>query len=132
MRTGFVAAIAMLSISLSFAGEDKYVMNLDLVTMSPDGDVGYNIRLQGIHLQPGKPFHGDDLGEFDYFLTVSDLNEGKGQLTIEFYQYESRRKTSDVISEVFAVVDFTLGSPGRFEGESDRFGIDLAFSIVQR
>jgi len=125
-------AIAMLSLSASFADEGDIVMNFDLITRSPDGDVGYNLQLQGIHLLPGKPFHGDDLGEIDYFLTVSSIKDGKGKLTIEFYQYESRRKKSDVTSEVFAVVDFTLGSPARFEGQSDRFGVDLAFNIVKR
>jgi hypothetical protein len=132
MRFGLVIAIAMLTLSASFADEGDIVMNFDLITRSPEGDIGYNIQLQGIHLLPGKPFHGDDLGEFDYFLTVSSVEDGKGKLTIEFYQYESRRKISDVISEVFAVVDFALGSPARFEGQSDGFGVDLAFSIDRK
>ncbi len=132
MRAGIIVTIALLSFTTSLADEDSYVMNFDLITRSADGEVGYNIQLQGIRLLPGKPFHGDDLAEFDYFLTVSSLEDGKGKLTIEFYQYESRRKTSDVISEVFAVVDFTLGSPAQFGGKSDTFGIDLAFSIAQR
>jgi hypothetical protein len=125
------ATIVMLSLSAAVASENEFVMNFDLMTKSPDGEVGYGIQFQGIHLRPKKPFHGNDLGEFDYFLTVSEFDEGKGKLTIEFYQYESRRKKSAVISEIVAEVDFTLGSPSVFKGKSDTFGIDLAFSIDQ-
>jgi len=50
-------------------------------------------------------------------------------LTIEFYEYESRRKKSNVVSEIVAKVDVTLGVPTRFESATDTFGVDLAYSI---
>jgi len=131
MRLATLIFIAMLSNSVAFASESAYVMNFDLNILSPDGEVGYNIQLQGIRLSPDKPFHGDDLGEYDYFLTVSRAETGKAKLTIEFYEYASRRKTSDVVAEIIAEVDVVFGSPARFEGMSDTFGINLAFSIVQ-
>ncbi len=132
MRFGLVLAITLLSQGATYADENGFVMNFDLNTLSPGGEVVYSIQLQGIHLTPGTPFHGDDLGKYDYFLTVSELADGKGNLTIEFYEYASRKKTSDVISEIVAQVDFTLGSPARFEGMSETFGVDLAFSIDQK
>ncbi len=64
--------------------------------------------------------------------TVSELADGKRNLTIEFYEYASRKKTSDVISEIVAQVDFTLGNPARFEAMSETFGVDLAFSIDKK
>jgi len=114
---------------VAFAGENEYVMNYDLKTLTPDGDVFYDIQLQGIHVKQGRPFHGDDLGEYDYFLTLSQVKDGKAKLTIEFYKYESREKKSDVVSEIFSVVDVTLCEPVRFESMSDTFGIDMAISI---
>lgn len=87
------------------------------------------IQLQGVQLTLEEPFGGNDFGEHDYSFTVSSVDDGRGRLTIEFYEYESRRKVSDVISEVVAEVDFELGKPAVFEGKSDTFGIDLAFSI---
>jgi hypothetical protein len=131
VKRGILALVAALSLSVGAAGENTFVMNFDLITKSISGSVGYSIQFQGIHLSTKKPFHGNDLGEFDYFLTISEFSDGKGKLTIEIYQYESRRKKSDVISEVVAEVDFALGSPAVFEGNSDKFGIDLAFSIDQ-
>lgn len=129
VRFGFILAITLLSQGATYADENGFVMNFDLNTLSPGGDVVYSIQLQGIRLKPGTPFHGDGLGKYDYFLTVSELADGKGNLTIEFYEYGSRRKTSDVISEIIAKVDFIFGSPARFEGMSKTFGVDLAFSI---
>ena len=132
MRFGLILAMALLSQGVIFADENRLVMNFDLNILSPGGEVDYTIQLQGIHLTPGKPFHGDDLGRFDYFLTVSGLEGGNGNLTIEFYEYASRRKASDVISEIVAQVDFTLGNPARFEAMSETFGVDLAFSIDKK
>jgi hypothetical protein len=128
-------AIVMLSFATALAAEDstsEYVMNFDLIINKSDGgEVYYRIHQQGVHLLSKKPFHGDDLGEFDYFLTVSEMEDGKGKLSIEFYQFETRKKKSDVMSEVVAEVDFTLGSPARFEAKNDKIGVDLAFSIDQ-
>ena len=113
------------------SGDHKYVMNFDLLTKTADGEDGYTINLKGVHLHDGKPLHGDDLAEFEYFFTVSGIDENKGKLTIELYEYESRRKTSDVVSEIVSEVDFRFGEPGRFESRNERFGVDLAFSINQ-
>jgi hypothetical protein len=107
-------------------------MNFDLIIKKPDsGEVYYNVQRQGVHLLAKKPLHGDDLGEIDYFLTVSGLENEKGKLTIEVYEFETRKKESDVICEIIADVDFALGSPTRFEETNERFGVDLAFSIEQ-
>lgn len=130
-RLGLLATLMTFSLSATGAGENELVMNFDLMTKSPDGDVGYSIQFQGIHLRLKKPFRGNDLGEFDYFLTVSELEDEKGKLTIEFYQYESRKKNSAVISEIVTEADFQLGSPAKIEAKNDTFGIDLAFSIDQ-
>jgi hypothetical protein len=116
----------------TFASDSKYLLNLDLNTKLPDGNAGYSIQLQAIHLSPGKTFHGNDLGKYDYFLTLSEVEDGKGKLTIEFFEYETRKKKSDVISEIISIVDFSLNSPTVFEAMSDTFGVDLAFSIVKQ
>ena len=131
MRLAYLSYIAALSASVGFADESGYVMNFDLRTLTPDGDIVYTIQLQGIHLTPAEPFHGDDLGKYDYFLTVSEADNGKARLTIEFYEYESRKRTSDTVSEIIAEVDVVLGTPARFEGKSNTFGVDLAFSVDQ-
>lgn len=47
----------------------------------------------------------------------------------EFYEYESRKKTSDVVSEIVSEVEFTFRVPARFQSRNERFEIDLAFSI---
>ena len=90
------------------------------------------LQLQGVGLSDGKAFHGQDLGKYDYFLTVTEVKDGKGKLTIEFYAYETRRKQSDVVSEIVEEVEFSLGAPANFESMTDAFGVDLAFSIVSR
>jgi len=130
-RLGVLLALLMSLSTTAHSSDDKYLLNFDLNTELPDGSVGYSIQLQGIHLLPDTAFHGDDLGKYDYFLTVSGLEDGMGKLIVEFYEYESRKKTSDVISEIVSEVDFSLGSPSVFEATSDTFGVDLAFSIVQ-
>jgi len=131
-RVGILLAMLMSLPATSLASDSTYLLNLGVNTTLPDGEPGYRIRLQAIHLSPGKPFHGYDLGKYDYFLTVSDVEDGKGKLTIEFYEYETRKKESDVVSEIVSDVDFSLNSPTVFEAKSDTFGVDLAFSIVER
>jgi len=121
--------ILTLFAATALAGDSKLLLNLDLNMKLPDGSDSYSIQLQGIHISPGRAFHGDDLGKYDYFLTVSGVEDGRGRLTIEFYEYETRKKKSEVISEIVSDVDFSLSSPAIFEGKSDTFGVDLAFSI---
>ncbi len=131
-QIGILAVMVLSLTGLALADSGEYVINFDLNTRSPDGEIGYSIQMQGVHVVAEKPLHGDDLGKFDYFLTVSDVKDGAGKLTIEFYEYETRKKISDVVSEIVAQVDFTLGSPAVFEGTSATFGIDIAFSIDQK
>jgi len=131
VRLAVLISVAILSHAVTLADDSQYVINFDLNTLSPDGDIVYSIQLQGIHLSPETPFHGNDLGKYDYFLTVSEIESGETKLTIEFYEYESRRKTSEVVSEIVAEVDVRLGMPTEFESMSDTFGVDLAFSINQ-
>jgi len=132
MRLGKLAAILMLALVPAIADDGKVIMNMELITKLPDGSDSYSIRLQGIHLVPDEPFHGNDLGKYDYFLTVSDGEDGNGKLTIEFYEYETRKKKSAVVSEIVADVDFSFSSPAVFEAKTDTFGVDLAFSIVEK
>ena len=111
------------------SSDDKYIMNFDLRTKTVDGGDGYGVQLKGVQLLDGKALHGDDLTEYEYFFTVSDVNAGKGKLSIEIYEYETRRKTSDVVSEIVSEIEFAFGEPRRFQSENGRFGVDLAFSI---
>ena len=133
MRFGILLATMTMTLMLSptYAGDAKYIMNFDVEVLRWDGRNDGSIQLQGVHLTLDQPFHGRDFGEHEYFFTVSDVKDGKGRLTIEFYEYESRKKVSKVISEIVAEVDFELGIPAVFEGKSDTFGVDLAFSIDQ-
>jgi len=133
MRFGILLATMTMTLMLSptYAGDAKYIMNFDVEVLRWDGRNNGSIQLQGVHLALDQPFHGRDFGEHEYFFTVSDVKDGKGRLTIEFYEYESRKKVSKVISEIVAEVDFELGIPAVFEGKSDTFGVDLAFSIDQ-
>lgn len=132
VRIGILLAILILSSATAFAGEGKYIVNFDLVAgMVDTGEIHGTLQQQGIHLQAGQPFHGKDLGEMDYFLTVSEIEDGRGRLTIEFYQYETRKKVSDVVAELTEEVSFNFGSPATFESRNDEFSINLAFSIVQ-
>lgn len=134
MRNSTVILICMVTLCSAFADEElvnRYIMNFDLLTKTADGDDRSSINLQGIHLHDGKVLQGDDLGEFRYFLTISGTDDRKGKLTIEFYEYESRNKTSDVVSEIVSEVEFTFGEPARFQSKKGSFGIDLAFSINQ-
>lgn len=132
MRIGLVLVFFLFFESMVHANDNGFLINFDLNTLTTNGELAYSIQLQGVHVMPGQPLHGDDLGEFDYFLTVSEVTDGKGKLTIEFYEYATREKTSDVVSEIVQEVEFTPGSPATFEAMSDTFGIDLAFSIVER
>ena len=104
VRVGILLALLMSFSATTFASDSKYLLNFDLNTKLPDGNAGYRIQLQAIHLSPGKTFHGNDLGKYDYFLTLSEVEDGKGKLTIEFYEYETRKKKSDVISEIISIV----------------------------
>ncbi len=131
-RTWILLAILAMAASTAVAGDNEYLLNIDLNSKLPDGSSGFSIQLQGIHLSSGKAFHGTGLGKYDYFLTVSGVSDGKGRLAIEFYEYETRKKKSSTVSEIVADVDFALGSPAVFAATSDTFGIDLAFSIVEK
>ena len=132
IRPGTSLVIVTLLLTSALAGENDFIMNFDLVTKRPDGSVEGSIQLQGIHLVAGKPFHGSDLGRYEYFLTVSGVEDGECVLTIEFYEYKSRKKVSDVVSEIVAEVSFEPGRPAVFQGNSDTFTVDLAFSINQK
>lgn len=131
-RLGLLSAIFALLSSATFAADNEYLLNFDLNMKLPDGSDSYSVQLQGLGLRLNQAFHGSDLGKYDYFFTVSDFENGKGKLTIEFYEYETSRKISDVVSEIVADVEFSLGSPTVFESMGDTFGIDLAFSIVEK
>lgn len=130
MKTRAWLTIPLLLSSAAFA--DDYLLNFDLNMSLPDGSDTYSIQLQGIGLSLDRPFHGSDLGKYDYFLTVSDVENGGGKLMVEFYEYETRRKTSDVVSEIVNEVEFLLGNPAVFEAMGDTFGINLAFSITEK
>lgn len=133
LRTGILSAILMLSTTMTFADESEYIVNFDLIVRKPaDGEIIYSHRLQGINFLNGKPFHGEDLGEIDYFLTITDADDGKGKLTIEFYQYETRKKESDVVAELIDEISFYFGGPTTFESGNDEFSVDFAFSVIQR
>ena len=131
-RIGVLLAILLVPVSTTLASDNEYLLNFDLITKLPDGSIDGRIQLQGIRVLATKAFHGDDFGKYDYFLTVSNVKDGKGKLTVEFYEYETRKKKSDVVSEIVSEVDFWLGSPTVFEATSDTFGVDLAFSIVNK
>lgn len=131
LSTLFVCALLASSTIADDRSNDRYVMNFDLITKTADGDDKYNINLKGIHLPDNKTLHGDDLGEFEYFFTVSGTDNRNGKLLIEFYEYESRSRISEVVSEILSEVNFEFGIPGRFQSRNERFGIDLAFSIDQ-
>ncbi len=114
-------------------GKQAYILNFDLDVNYPIGsDIVYETRLEGIHLSSEKPFHDEGLGEIDYFLSISESEDGLGRLTVEFYQFESRRKISDVISELVSVVDFSFGSPMTFKARNDEFTVDLAFIVSKK
>jgi len=129
-----ITAIALLSFCPVVAEENdrNYLMNFDLAITRADVDgVFASIQLQGIHLTSDKPFHGSDLGEFEYFYTVSDAGDGKATLVIEFYQYETRHRKS-LVSELVSEVEFALGIPAQFESSNDSIAVDLAFSIDRK
>jgi len=134
MRFGILLAILPMTLVLTptYADDATYIMNFDVEVLRWDGRNHGSIQLQGVHLTLDKPFHGRDFGEHDFFFTVSDVEDGKGRLTVEFYEYESRKKVSEVISEIVAEIEFELGSPAVFEGKSGTFGVDIAFSIDQK
>lgn len=138
VNEGVVIVVSMLlyvvlTFPAAFADENieaRYLMNFDLIINKPaDGDVYYNIQLHGAHLAADKEFHGDDLGEIDFYFTVSAAEDGKARMRIEFYEFETRQKLSDVISEVVAEIEITLGTPARFEANNENFGVDFAFSV---
>ena len=131
-RVGSLLASLALLAAPALAGDSQFLLNLDINMKLPDGSDSYSIRLHGVHLVPGQAFHGDDLGKYDYFLTVSGVEDGSGKLTIEFYEYETRKKKSEVVSEVVSEVDFSLNSPAVFEAMGDTFGVDLAFSVSEK
>lgn len=135
MRFRRTLATVLLSITLAVAADESsksFIMNFDFDLSEVDAaKVIGSLQLQGIRLQADKPFHGKDLGEFDYFFTVSEIEDGKGKLTIEFYRYESRRKKS-AVSEIVSEVEFAFGSPAQFQTKNENIALDLAFSIDRR
>jgi len=132
-RFGITLAVVMLTLSTAVAGDSKYIMNFDLIVKLPASDeVVYSHQLQGISFLSEQPFHGRDLGEFDYFLTIADAEGGKGKLTIEFYLYETRKHESEVLAELVSEVSFGFGSPVTFESKNDKFSVNLAFSVIQK
>ena len=132
VRISVLLTILLLLSGMTFASDSGYILNFDLIVKLPDGSDNSSIQQQGISISPQVALHGNDFGKFEYFLTVSDVEDGKGKLTIEFYEYETRRKTDDIVSEIVAEVDFSLANPAVFEAMNDKFGIDLAFSIAEK
>jgi len=117
---------------LADEGKKNFVMNFDfdLSDVSTSRVFG-SLQLQGIRLRENNQFQGKDLGKIDYFFTVSETDKGEGKLTVEFYQYESRKKKV-ALSEVVSEVSFQFGSPATFITENESFRLDLAFSIDRR
>lgn len=135
VRPGIPALVVffLLALAISAEGNERtYMANYDLIITNPnDKGASYHVQQSGIHISPQLQFHGDQLGEMDYFFSISDLEDNKGKMTVEVYQFETLKKDSDVISEIIAEVEFTLASPARLEVKNEKFGIDLAFSIDQ-
>lgn len=135
MRPGIPALVVLflLAPAISAEGNERtYIVNYDLIITNPnDNGASYHVQQSGIHISPQLQFNGDQLGEMDYFFAISDLEDNKGKMTVEVYQFETRKKDSDVISEIIAEVEFPLASPARLEVKNEKFGIDLAFSIDQ-
>jgi hypothetical protein len=130
-----VAALLALMVLMSpavLADEQGVIMNLDLRTTLPDGSVGYSINQRGLRLIVGEAFEGERLGRYGFFLTVSDVENGRGMLTIEFYEHASRNPDSIVVAEIVSTVEFELSRPTVFEAQNESFGVDLAFSISAR
>ena len=127
-----VGLLLVLLATTASADDGRFLLNLDLNMKLPDGSDTYSIKLQGIQLELDVAFHGEGPGQYDYFLTLSNVKDGAGKLTIEFYEYETRKKESEVISEIVSDVDFLLASPTVFEAMGDTFGVDLAFSVVSK
>lgn len=94
VRVGTLLAVFILFSATALANDSKYLLNLDLVVKLQDGSDSYSIQLQGVHLSPGKAFHEDDQGKYEFFLTASGVDDGTGRLTIEFYEYQTQKKKS--------------------------------------
>ena len=133
VRSGMPFLLIVISLATAIAAENSartFIINYDLIITNPNPDgASYHVQQSGIHISPQRQFHGDQLGEMDYFFTVSDLDNGKGKMTVEVYQFDTRKKDSDVVSEIVVEVEFTLASPARLDVKNEKFGIDLAFSI---
>ena len=133
VRSGIPFLLFVVSLATAIAAENSartFIINYDLIITNPNaGGASYHVQQSGIHILSQRQFHGDQLGEMDYFFTVSDLDNGKGKMTVEVYQFETRKKESEVLSEIVVEVEFTLASPARLEVKNEKFGIDLAFSI---
>ncbi len=133
LRSG-ISLLMMLCLPLAVlvaeSNESVYLMNYDLIITHPDGNrVLYQHKQFGIDISPQHKFHGDELGEMDYFFTISELENQQGKLTIEVYQFENRNKELNTISEIIMEADFTVAGLVRTEARNNNFGIDLAFSI---
>ena len=133
VRPGIPLLLFVVSSATAIAAENSartFIINYDLIITNSNADgASYHVQQSGIHISPQRQFHGDQLGEMDYFFTVSELDDGKGKMTVEVYQFETRKKESDVVSEIIVEVEFTLASPARLDVRNEKFGIDLAFSI---
>ena len=111
----------------------KFIINYDLVMSPRDGDWGaYNIRHVGMPFPDSHEMRGGDLAETEYIFTISDIDGKHGKLMIEFYQYESRQRSGDPISEFVTEVDFELGAPAQLLATLGEYSIDLAFNIGER
>ena len=133
VRSGMPFLLIVISLATAIAAENSartFIINYDLIITNPNPDgASYHVQQSGIHISPQRQFHGDQLSEMDYFFTISDLDDGKGKMTVEVFQFETRKKEFDVVSEIVVEVEFTLASPARLDVKNERFGIDLAFSI---
>ena len=121
MRFATAAVALFLATNVVVADENSntYLINFDLIISNAESDeVFASLQLQGIRLQADKPFHGRDVAGFDYFFTVSEQDDGKERLTIELYQYETRRKKA-IKSELVSEVELAFRSPNRFEANNE-------------
>ena len=115
---------------MSIADGSIYLLNYELSMTRPDGKSIFTAQMEELGL-PEQASTGYDIGKYAYSLFLSDVEDGRGTLTVFAYEYDSRERPSKIIAETIDDVDFSLGSVAVFDARTDTYDINLTFSIEE-
>ena len=129
-RILILSSASMLLATMSMADESVYLLNYELSMTRPDGSAIFTAQMEELGLRE-RASTGHEIDKYAYSLLLSDVEDGRGTLTVFAYEYDSRERPSKIIAETIDDVDFSLGSVAVIDARTNTYDINLTFSIEE-